>query len=236
LSEKQSRIISKILSPAAYVWLRSQVSQAEIMEVQIGGSDRQILRGYIPNVSIFAHRAIYQGLHLAQAELAGTNIKINFGQILKGKLLQLLEPITVSGSLIFGHEELQASLSSPLLSTALKDFLIDLLVRHGSLEIAEFIKQSSITWEKVAIPPQQIALSGTASNGDRPPTPISLTTGIELVSPQILRIHNAKVQIEPDVSLDIAEFSVDLGDLVEIQKLTLRLDSILFKGNLQVLP
>ena len=80
-----SNLISKILSPALRLWLRSQVEQAEELEIQIQGQDRQILRGYVPEVSLQTRRAIYQGLRLGQVLLQGENIHINIGQVVKGK-------------------------------------------------------------------------------------------------------------------------------------------------------
>ena len=122
VSSKQ-RIISKILSPAVWLWLRSQVEQVSNLEVKISGSDRQILTGYIPRVFMCARHVVYQGLHLSQVQLVGENILTNLGQVLRGKPLQLLEPVPVSGELLLKESDLNASLQSPLLANALNDLL-----------------------------------------------------------------------------------------------------------------
>lgn len=93
----QSKIIASVLSPAIKLYLRSQVDQVEGLEIKIKGGDSQILRGHIPEVSLMAQRAIYQGLFLSQVQVTGENIKINLGQVLKGKALRLLEPIFIAG-------------------------------------------------------------------------------------------------------------------------------------------
>jgi hypothetical protein len=236
LSEKQSRIIGKVLSPAGYVWLRSQVSQAEAIDVKISGGDRQILGGYIPHVAILASQAVYQGLHLSRVKLTGENIRINLGQIIKGKPLRLLEPIPVQGELLLEIDDLQASLASSLLSTALKDLSIDLLNTHGSPQVAESIKTQPVTWERVKLSHNQIHLSGVWLDSQNLPRKITLAAGLELTNPHVLTIRSVLLQIDPDLQLDIAEFRVDLGSHVQIQQLSLEPDRILFQGGLQVLP
>ena len=105
-------LISKVLSPAVKLWLRSQVEQVEHLNFKINGQDRQILRGYIPVVSLDSSKAVYQGLHLGDIQLQGTNIRINIGQVLRGKPLRLLEPIWLKGEVYLTTDDLQASLSS----------------------------------------------------------------------------------------------------------------------------
>ncbi|PSB02819.1 LmeA family phospholipid-binding protein [Merismopedia glauca] len=236
MSEKQSRIISKVLSPAGYLWLRSQVSQAETIDVKISGGDRQILGGYIPHVSILARQAIYQGLHLTQVELTGENIRVNLGQIIQGKPLRLLEPVPVRGELVLKIDDLQASLSSSLLSTALKDLLVDLLVTHSSPEIAASVKNQPPIWENVTLSHNQIHVSGVWLDNNCTPRKVLLAAGLQLASSHVFTIHGVQVEIEPDLQLDIAEFKVDLGDHVQIEELSLEPDYIIFRGGLQVLP
>ena len=108
---KSTDLISKVLSPALRLWLRSQVESVAELNFSIQGKDRQILTGYIPSISLNSSRAVYQGLHLGEVELLGENIRINIGQVLKGKPLQLLEPIQVTGQVRLDQADLEASLS-----------------------------------------------------------------------------------------------------------------------------
>ena len=55
------RIITKVLTAALKLWLKSQVSEVSQLEVEIKASDRQLLSGSIPWVSIIASDAVYQG-------------------------------------------------------------------------------------------------------------------------------------------------------------------------------
>ncbi|MGL5034289.1 MAG: LmeA family phospholipid-binding protein, partial [Microcystaceae cyanobacterium] len=126
-----SNLISKILSPALGLWLRSQVEQIEKLDINIEGKDGQILRGYVPQVSLKSYRAIYQGLQLGKVLVKGENIRINIGQVIKGKPFQLLEPIQVSGELQLAQTDLEASLNSEILTNAFTELLIALLELKG---------------------------------------------------------------------------------------------------------
>jgi len=80
------------------------------LEVKIW-NDRQICNG-IPRVSILAHHAVYQGLHLTQIQLVGEGIRTNLGQGLRGQPATL-EPVPVFGELLLQESALNASLQSP---------------------------------------------------------------------------------------------------------------------------
>ena len=94
-STVNSKLISKLLSSAVKLYLRSQVTQVEDLQVKISGKNKQILKGYIPQVFLSCDRAIYQGLNLSQIELNGLDIAINLPEVIKKKPLRLLEPIFV---------------------------------------------------------------------------------------------------------------------------------------------
>lgn len=244
LTVQQSKIISTVLSPACRVWLRSQVSQIENLQVKIEGSDRQILSGYIPRVSIIAKQAVYQGLHLSAVELVGENIRINLGQVLRGKPLRLLEPIIVSGHVVLREADLKASLASPLLSTALTDLLGQLLESGDNHNLAEALKSKQITWSQASIDSQKVTLAGDITEGTQKqhlrqdaPTPIILRTGLELASPHELQL--APVNIETTLPLpfnSLNNFKIDLGSEVNIEELVLLPCEILCRGSLSVNP
>ena len=121
-------MINKVISTAVKLWLRSQVNKAEDLQVTITGSNRQILKGYIPEVFLTCSKGVYQGLHLSQIELTGTNIAFNVTEVVKHrKPLKLLEPVLVDITVLLAAVDLQASLASSLLSDGLTDFLSSLL-------------------------------------------------------------------------------------------------------------
>lgn len=229
VSSKQSRLISKVLSPALRLWLRSLVEQVSDLEVKISGSDRQILMGNIPNVSIRANQAVYQGLHLEQIHLVGNGIRTNLSQVLRGQPLRLVEPVLVYGELLVQQAGLNASLQSSLLSTALTDLLQMLLPKDYSLD-------GQVKWHKITIDTEQLILSGTLTHSSST-MPLSLRCGLQLLSCHELQLTYPQLQIYPDVLLEKLEnFNIDLGLHVDLQELTLHPGELVCRGGITVMP
>lgn len=226
---KTSRIISTVLSPAIRLWLRSQVERVEALEFKITGGDRQILTGNIPNISIATSHAVYQGLHLSQIQLEATQIRVNLGQVIKGRSLRLLEPVPVTGQLVLSETDLQASLESPLLSTALSEFLGTLL-KSPNLDSKN--QPLSFRWQKITIDTGLLTLSGTLQA-----TPIVIIAGLQLASPHELLLNPFQIQrSSPLESKNLDGFQVDLGSEVALQEISLSPGKLICRGCLRVLP
>ena len=237
LKSKKSQIISKVLSPAVQMWLRSQVEEVESLQFKIIGGDRQILSGHIPTVSVAASRAIYQGLHLSQLELEGSSIRVNLGQILKGKPLRLLEPVPVAGQLLLRDSDLQASLQAPLLSTAVTEFLSTLLQSNDITNLIADLKEQKISWQQVNIAQDQLTLFGTLTDAVQQTTPIIIRAGLQLATPQALKLNPFQIQLSPTASpFNFDGFQVDLGSEVDLQEIALTPGQLLCRGRLTVLP
>lgn len=237
LKAPKSRIISKVLSPAIQIWLRSQVEQVESLQFQIVGGDRQILSGYIPKVSIAASRAVYQGLHLSQLQLEGTEIQVNLGQVIKGKPLRLLEPIPVEGQLLLTEKDLQTSLQAPLLSTALTELLSTFLQTNGITQSANDLKERKISWQQVDIDEGQLKLCGTLTDVTHQTTPVVIYAGLQLATPQVLKLHPLQIHLSPTSSpFHLDGFQIDLGSEVDLQELALMPGQLMCRGRLKVLP
>ena len=230
MSSKQSQIISKVLSPAVGLWLRSQVQQVSDLEVKISGSDRQILHGTIPRVSISARHAVYQGLHLSQIQLVGEGIRTNLGQVLRGQPLRLLEPVPVFAKLLLQESDLNASLQSPLLANALTELL-------GTLLPASYPVDGQAVWHKIGIDSGQLIVSATLAADTSNPTPVVIRTGLKLASCHELQLEQPQIQTDvgfPLVNLD--SFKLDLGPEVAIEELTLSSGQIVCCGRINVVP
>jgi len=228
VSSKQSRLISKVLSPALGLWLRSQVQQVSDLLVKISGSDRQILGGYIPNVSILARHAVYQGLHLTQIHLVGNNIRVNLSAVLRGQSLRLLEPVPVFSELLLQEVDLNASLQSPLLANALTELLSTLLPVNCSVD-------SPVSWHKIRIEPGQLILDATLATVTDNPQPLVICTGLQLVSSHELQLEHPQIQIGGDWR-NLESFTLDLGLEVDLQVLTLNPGQIVCHGRINVVP
>jgi len=243
-SPKQSQLISKVLSPAVRLWLRSQVEQVEELQVKIEGGDRRILTGQIQRVGITAHKAIYQGLHLSHLELVGEKIRINLGQVLRGKPLNLLEPITVTGRLVLEEADLNASLSAPLLTNALTEFLATLLKSEIQAVLdAPLPGHQAINLEnsKIIIAAGQLTLSANLAAVSGTLTPIVIRTGLQLKNGHTLQLDRPQwlthLQAKRGLPLgDLDGFEIDLGPEVDLQELSLENGTLVCRGRIMVTP
>ncbi|NEP14005.1 MAG: DUF2993 domain-containing protein [Symploca sp. SIO2C1] len=234
---KQSRIVSKVLIRALELWLKSQVEQVEALELEIFGGNRQILTGHIPSVSLAASHAIYQGLHLSQIQLQGGSIRINLSQVIKGKPLRLLEPVPVEGQLLLLERDLQASLRSPLLSTALTDLVNTWLKCPGTSNLAQQLKDQQISWQQIELDTHRLTLKGTLTDASLQTVPVVIHAGIELATKSLLRLTSLQIQSHPEQPLlNLDDFELDLGSEVELDELTLTPGQLLCRGSLKVIP
>ncbi|MCX7594094.1 MAG: DUF2993 domain-containing protein [Fischerella sp.] len=228
-SNKKIRIITNVLTKALKLWLRSQVSQISQLEVEIKASDRQLLSGCIPLVSIFASHAVYQGLHLTQIQLVAENIRINLGSVLKGKPLRLLETVPVVGELIVEEEDLNASISSHLLSTALNNVLDNLLPEQRA-------KSKSIIWQKIILDNSKVTLHASSS-AQSSSTLLEISAELNLRSNHELQLAQIKVKNNMGMVLESHNgHYLNLGTDVDIQQLKLIPGKLVCNGRINVNP
>ena len=224
------RLISNVLSPAVKLWLMGQVQQVSNLEVKISGSDRQIVTGYIPHVSISAHYAIYQGLHLSQIQLVGEGIRINLGQVLRGQPMRLLEPVPVYGKLLLQESNLNASLQSPLLANALSELLLKLFPSSSLVE-------GQVKWHKIGIDSDQLIMSATLSADTSNPIPVVIRTGLKLASCHELQLEQPQIHTQSgDLLVNADNFKLDLGPEVALAELTLNSGQLMCHGRINVIP
>lgn len=221
-SKQEKNLIGRVLSPALQLWLRTQLQGVEDLQIDIGGSNRQILRGYIPSVFLKSRRAVYQGLHLGNAQIMGENIRINIGQIVKGKPLELLEPVKVTGELWCSEEQLNASLSSSILADALRELLYLLLELNGIEHPQQRLQNYQVSWQEIGLHEGSFSLKGSLIDAAGKVISLVIAAQLELVDPQSLQFFLLETEGLSDIfSLDINKFTVDLGSDVELASLIL---------------
>jgi hypothetical protein len=232
---RHSGLIVKVLSPAVRLWLQSQVERVEDLQVKIEGGDRQILQGAIPSVCLSAKGAVYRGLHLSQLLLTATGIGINIGQVLKGKPLRLSEPVPVVGELLLREADLNASVSAPLLASALIEFLCQNL-QPASAFGKIFSPPLTLQNPHIRIDSGQLTLSGILVSATGIELPFVLATGLSGANRelQFVRPHFQTPPGVPGPRLD--DFKLDLGPEVDIQELTLSQSQLVCRGSITVLP
>jgi hypothetical protein len=208
------RIITKVLNSAIKLWLRTQLNQVSDLDVQIKASDRQLLSGCIPGVSISASKAVYRGIHITEIELYAEKIQLNVSSILRGQPLQLLEIVPVVGKLIVEEQDLNNSLSSPLLLTAINDLLITVIPQSG-------INFKSLSWRKITLDNQLLILHGITIS-DRQETFFNIHLYLKLLNGQELQLTQVEIKSDEEVILEgYAPDIINLGTDVDIKEISL---------------
>jgi LmeA-like phospholipid-binding len=245
-SEPKRGLIRQVLAPAIALWLRSQTEKIDQLSVVIGAADRQILAGCIPEIAITARGAVYRGLHLSEIQITGQNIRINLGQVLRGKPVQLLEAVPIESAARFSEADLNASLTAPLLHQAIQDLVQFLLATTGIASSGPALNLQNLT---VVLAAGQITLGGELESTSGVKTPIGLRTGLrlsgptdgsnsgpnrlQLVGPVWLPAVTAKRGL-PLRDLEGHEF--DLGPTTVIRELRLEPGQLTCEGQLLVQP
>ncbi|MBE9168733.1 DUF2993 domain-containing protein [Pleurocapsales cyanobacterium LEGE 06147] len=230
-------MIDKVLSTAIRLWLRSQVERVEELEVKITGGDRQILGGYISRVSLTTNHAVYRGLHLRQIKLAGENIRVNLAQILKGKPLQLLEPVAVTGQVWLEETDLKASLSSPLLVSALTDLLSTLLTANGIEQERHPLVDYQMHWQTISVGNDKLTVGGRLIHSNNQEIAIAIRTGLRIANGSTLKLSPLYLETIPQLwSSTCNQLEMDLDSEVAIEQLSLEAGKLFCSGGLTVLP
>lgn len=230
-----SNLIGKVLAPAVNLWLHSQLDQVEALEINIGGKNRQILSGYIPQVHLRGRYPIYQGLHLGEVKLQGQNIKINLGQLLKGQPLRLLEPIIVEGRLVLTQEHLNLSLTSNLLSQALTDLLLTFKKTACKANAIDSWSNCQIQWQKASIQPEKLSFQGIVTDyTGKLVSNFTLRSGLTLANPHTILLKPVQIETSQE-NITLQNYEIDLGSQVNLEFLSLEDRTLNCKGSATVI-
>jgi hypothetical protein len=231
----KTEIISKILTPALKLWLRSQLDQVEDLEININAGDTQILRGKINSVFLKTTLAVYQGIHVRKVEVATEKIGVNLGGMVRGKPFRLLQPILVSGELEVTENDLNRSLCSSLLSQGLKDLVGLLLEEKGYTEVEKMLANYELTWQNLTLNADKFILNGIVTDSQGNTNQLILCSGLELSNLQTLSLNPIYIEGIPEIEdFSLNQFTVDLGSDVQLQQLSLSEQKIYFLGKVKV--
>ncbi|HEY9646346.1 MAG TPA: DUF2993 domain-containing protein [Chroococcidiopsis sp.] len=233
-------LISRLLAAAAQRWLRSQAERVDKLRVQIGGGDRQFLAGAIQQVSISARGVVYRGLQFSQVDLVATGLRVNLGQALWGKPLQLLAIAPVQGEFVMQQEDINASLQVPQIAVAIAALLVDLL--GGAVDAVGLSTEESLDLRdfEAIVKANQITLSAQLRSVSGQTTPLTIRAGLGLHSPHALRLEKPQWLPNPRASrgLPLADLDghlIDLGPNVALQHLHLSDGQVTCSGQITVL-
>lgn len=242
---RRKPLIGTLLSSAGQFWLRSQVESIDHLHFTLEGSNRSLLTGNIPQVSVTATKAVYQGLHLSQIQLQGSGIQFNLGQVLKGQPLQLLEPFFITGDLQLTALDLKASLQASILAEGLKEFLLSLL---GSVSVnptfscPETLNVLSQEIQHLQDPDLTLAQNQVTfttqvvlSSGEW--VSLILKTSLQLASSSELTLIEPLLEIPNQIPpTQLENHTINLGSDINIKELSICEKSINIKASIKVNP
>lgn len=250
--QQKSRLMSRVLTPAIKLWLRSQLDGIENFQLELDSSNRELLTGAIPKVFLAASEAVYKGIHLSRAQVIAQNIKINLRQILRGQTLKLLDPLPIELEASLTATDLKASTESALFQEALKMGLMPLIEQQLSIP-SDWPFPS---WEPRPLgQPQALTLSALrmelADNRLRihaqvqhpavqTPATIVLETGLKRVNSHKLCLDHpqglhARAN-QPIALTQLGDFGFDLGADVCLTLLKITADAIHCQGQIKIMP
>ncbi len=229
--------IVKVLSPAVRLWLKTQVKAVDDLQVEIQSGDRALLSGKIQQVGVTAREVVYQGLHLSFVTVTARDIQINIGQILRGKPLMLLAPVSVEGEAQIREDDLNASAESDLLSNALTEFLVTFMqVGLAKTGIAPFKLRSP----KIKVGEGCVDLTGTFTSADQQEQQIGIQAHLSLPNPHILLFEKlawlSDIPIRDRVPEVWDDFRIDLGEQVKLHQVNLTPGEINCRASLTIMP
>lgn len=228
----KTEIISNILNPALKLWLKSQLDHVDDLKIKISATDNQLLRGKINQVFLDTNSAIYQGIYVRKVLIETENIAINIGEIVRGKALKLLQPIFVNGELKTTEQDLNNSLNSDLLSQGLTDLVNLFLSANNSNHILE---NNQIKWKQLTIDDQKFNLIGNFINSENSQTKLIIKCGLALENPHTLLLNPVYIEGIPTIdNFILNNFTVDLGDQVELDQINLSSQELHCMGKVQI--
>lgn len=237
-----SRLIQSVLTPAIRFWLGTQVDHADDLAIEIQSRDRQILKGYIPSIQLAADRICYQGLSLGRLVVSATDIRVNWWGIARGQPLQLLAPIPVEALMCLSEADLNRSLQVEMFAQALTDLMAhDLLsIFNSNVETTDSSTLSNPSIDRIELRTDAIVMAIALTDGDRTThhyvlSKLVLKDGHRLGfhQPQLLDHTNA---VEGRSLPQLEEFSIDLGETVELTSLDITPGQLLCQGTIWVQP
>ncbi len=225
-------LIPRVLVPALRWWLLSQLEAADGLVIDLKVGDRQLLRGHLPYVAIAATTARYRGIQLRQLALQAEQIRINLGQVVRGKPLKLLAPVPVRGQLVLTQADLQTSWDSPLLQSGLRS-LLTLLEQQGLGKAAVEPQEWQMLKAAVTLGAGCIEMVFTMENRQQEQEHWVCTCGISLADNRTLCLHNLQWQGESTIH---APVQIDLGAGVALEELSLSAEALGVQGVICIYP
>ncbi|MEM7065133.1 MAG: DUF2993 domain-containing protein [Cyanobacteria bacterium P01_B01_bin.77] len=241
-----SRLISRVLPVAIKLWLQTQLDEIGDLTFEIQATDRQVLSGRIPRISLSAQQAVYQGVRITNVKAQATGIEINIGQVLRGKPLRLKQAFPVEGQVAFDGDSLGASSTDSVLAEGLLEFWQTLLTQENvAAEVARHYGVATLQDLQLDQYQSKLEILGTdlalhlmqrqAVTGAN----IILRGGVDVDQGHILRLTSARWCLptgEQVPSESLKSFSWNLGEQTDLRSLTIQTDRLTCQCKIMVQP
>ncbi|MGD1853138.1 MAG: DUF2993 domain-containing protein [Leptolyngbyaceae cyanobacterium] len=238
-SSKGSRLISRVLPMAVKFWLQTQLDEIGDLKFEIQASDRQVLSGRVPGISLLAQQACYQGVRISHVDVHASDIEINIGQVLRGKSLRLKHTFPIEGQVVIAGSDLSASSTESILAEGLLDFWQTLLANPAvAAEVSHHYGSAALQapyQSGLEIRETELVLhlmrQGQAN--------ISLKSAVQVEQGHILQLTTACWCLpagEQVKSETLSGFCWNLGEQTEVRSLTIENDRLTCECKIMVQP
>ena len=240
-SAQGSRVISRMLPVAVKLWLQTQLDEIGELTFEIQATDRQVLSGHIPGIALWAQQAVYRGIRLTDVNVTARDIKINIGQVLRGKPLRLKQSFPIEGQVAWNAKDLKASSTASILADGLMDVWQALLandkvaaeiVGHYGNSVGPDLAQYRGAMEVVDT---ELLLS-LVRDGQ---SDIGLRGWLEIEEGRSLRLGTPRWRLPSGSYVDSAalrDFCWDLGDQTDLRSLTVQNEQLTCQCRIMVQP
>lgn len=248
-----SGIIGRVLPGAVRLWLRSQLKSVEKLDIRLEGGDREIISGRLPGVTIGAKNAVYKGIHLGSVGLSAEDIRVNIGQVVRGKPLRLLKGFPITGEVALSARDLNDSMGSSLLKQGVTDFWRGLVRSpgladevqnlYGALPLEPDVELQDVA---VALGDEHLGLSFYPRSQTRTAeVPIVLCAKLAVASGHLLQVSSARWlpalseldnPYKGETIQSLEGFEWDLGEDTQISELSIEPEQLVCIGKIQVRP
>lgn len=248
-SSPGSRLLSRVLPVAVKLWLQTQLDEIGDLTFEIQATDRQVLSGRIPGISLSAQQAVYQGVRITNVTAQATGIEINIGQVLRGKPLRLKQAFPIAGQVAFDGDSLGASSTDSALAAGLQDVWHTLLTKeavaaevaslYGAAALQEFQRDQYPSKLAILGPDLVLQRARQGHSDTEMPSAINLRGGVAVEQGHILRLTSARWCLptgEQVPSESLNDFGWDLGEQTDLRSLTIQNERLTCQCKIMVQP
>jgi len=226
-----AQIFNNLLGPVLEVWVRSQTQKVDDLRVVVRGPDSEIAQGKIQQVTITGRNIVYKGIPASQVNLAAAGIYLDTAGILRGGALRLLKPVKADLTLKLTQQDLNQYLDSESFQEQIKN--LDVQMGSDPTPVRLVLRQPDARLEAGTL-----ILMATLQVKQGEPLRVQLNTGVEVATPQQLRLVNPRL-ISEGTAVPIpglAGLMIKVGSDVEVRRVEIQPAGLTLEGTFLISP